>query len=170
MGPGHDPDAERVEQRPHPPLSREQARVLVATTADRPALRSDELARAHFIARQDKAWAESYDQEHGPDIARRSQQLAIQHGQVLARKLLQEDPVKACTFYPELVNSHRSIAGATARLREEGQAPKTIQIAQERLKHALADRLSHGFGSPSVAVKQAEQQTNRTQDSEGRGR
>lgn len=170
MGPGHDPDAERVEQRPHPPLSREQARVLVATTADRPALRSDELARAHFIARQDKAWAESYDQEHGPDIARRSQQLAIQHGQVLARKLLQEDPVKACTVYPELVNSHRSIAGAAARLREEGQSPRTIQIAQERLKHALADRLSHGFGSPNVAVKQAEQQANRAQDSEGRGR
>lgn len=170
MGPGHDPDAERVEQRPHPPLSREQARVLVATTADRPGLRSDELARAHFVAREDKAWAESYDQKHGPDVARRSQQLALQHGQVLARKLLQDDPVKACSVYPELVNAHRSIAGAGARLRAEGKAPRTVEVAQERLKHALADRLSLGHGSPSVSVKRVEQQANRGQENDGRGR
>lgn len=169
MGPGHDPDAERIEHKPHAPLSAEQARVLIATTADRPALRSDELARAHFVARQDKAWSESYDQEHGPDVARRSQRLAVQHGQVLAKKLLQDDAVKGCTVYPELVNSHRSIAGAAAHLREQGQAPKAIAVAQERLKNGLADRLSLGIGSPNVTVKQ-EQQANRTQDGEGRGR
>lgn len=158
MGPGHDPDAERIEQQPHPALSNQQARVLIATTADRPSLRSEDLARAHFIARQDKAWAESYDQAHGADIARRSQRLAIQHGQVLARKLLHEDPVKACTVYPELVNSHRAIAAAGAHLREQGQPPKAIAAMQQRLKIAIADGLSHGAGSPRVAIKQLEQQ------------
>ncbi|MFC3715159.1 hypothetical protein ACFONC_03215 [Luteimonas soli] len=158
MGPGHDPDAERIEHKPHAPLSAEQARVLIATTAERPHLRSDELARAHFVARQDKAWTEDYDKTHGADIARRSQRLAIQHGQVLAQKLLQEDPVKACTVYPELVNSHRAIAAAGAHLREQGQPPKAIEATQQRLKLAIADGLSLGVGSPRVAVKQLEQQ------------
>jgi hypothetical protein len=158
MGPGHDPDVERIEHKPHAPLSTEQARVLIATTADRPHLRSDELARAHFVARQDKAWVEDYDKTHGADIARRSQRLAIQHGQVLAQKLLHEDPVKACTTYPELVNSHRAIAGAGAHLREQGQPAKVVEAAQQRLKHVIAEGLAIGNGSPKVAVKQLEQQ------------
>lgn len=170
MGPGHNPDAERIEHKPHAPLSTEQARVLIATTADRPGLRSDELARAHFVARQDKAWSQDYDNAHGADIARRSQRLAIQHGQVLAQKLLHEDPVKACTTYPELVNSHRSIAGAGAHLREQGQPAKAIEAAQERLKHALADRLALGVGSPRVALKQAEQQAKQEQSGPDRPR
>lgn len=122
------------------------------------------------MARQDKTWAESYDQEHGPDIARRSQQLAIQHGQVLARKLLQEDPVKACTTYPELVNSHRSIAGTSAHLREQGQSAKAVEAMQVKLKHALADRLALGIGSPKVAVKQAEQQAKQEPKPDDRSR
>lgn len=170
MGPGHDPDAERIEHKPHAPLSAEQARVLIATTADRPGLRSDELARAHFVARQDKAWTEAYDQEHGADIARRSQRLAIQHGQVLAQKLLHEDPVKACTVYPELENSHRAIAGTVAHLREQGQPPKTVEAMQDKLKHALADRLALGIGSPKVAVKQAEKEASQSQGQAGRDR
>ncbi len=122
------------------------------------------------MARQDKAWAENFDKEHGADIARRSQRLAIQHGQVLAQKLLHEDPVKACTTYPELVNSHRSIAGTTAHLREQGQPAKTVEVMQDKLKHALADRLALGVGSPRVPVKQAEQQAKQAPDPGDRSR
>ncbi len=147
MGAGHDPDAERIEQKPHPPLSVGQARVLIATTEDRPNLRSEVLARAHFIARQDKVWAARYDQEYGPSIAWRSQSLAVLHGHRLADRLIEDAPEKGCTVYPELTGPHLAIAAAVTLLKGQGQSQKAIDAVHGRLKKTFVAELQKGRGS-----------------------
>ncbi len=164
LGPGHDPDAERIEQKPHPPLSVEQARVLIATTAERHGLRSDELARAHFIARQDKDWAARYGREHGQNIARRSQSLAIQHGDRLANRLQNDDPVKGCTVYPELTAPHQAIAAAVTLLKGQGQPQKAIDAAQNRLVGNFVTDLKNGIGAPIALNAQVRQTDARRRD------
>lgn len=170
LGAGHDPDHERIERQPRAALDPPQAQLLIASTAVRPTLRSDELARAHFVARQDQAWTERYEAQHGPDVAKRSQQLASDHGRLLADKLLNADPVKACQQFPELVNTHRSIAGSMAHLREQGQSKASIEAVRQNLTQALADRLKLGIGSPAVAVRQAERQADQGQNRDDRSR
>ncbi len=167
LGVGHDPDHERIELQHRPPLTAAQAQLLIATAAERPNMRSDELARAHFVARQDKAWTETYDAQHGPSVSKRSQQLASDHGALLADRLRNVDPVKGCQQFPELENSHSSIAGTVAHLREQGQAPTAIEAARARLKGALADRLEAGVGSPPVQVRNTEQTSKREQGPPG---
>ena len=154
LGPGHDPDADRIEQKPHAPLSAEQARVLIATTAERPGLRSDELARAHFIARQDKDWAAGYDRQHGPNIARRSQALAVLHGDRLADRLAQDTPEKGSTVYPELVPSYLALAAAARRLADAGKTPAGAESTQTNFKARLAADLRQGIDTPHAAKDQ----------------
>lgn len=138
-----DPDAGSRPE-PRPALSAQAAQLLISTTRDRPALSSSELARAHFIARQDPSWAEAYERRHGPDIAKYSHSLARQHGQVLAATVMNLHPREAAKAFPELAAPLGAAAAAVAAVREQGQSPQAVQAVAGKLLHRVANDLAQG--------------------------
>lgn len=151
---GADADYERAEgeRGSRSPLRADAARLLIVNSADYPNLRSDELARAHFVARQDTAWSQDYDTKHGASVAGRSQLLASEHGRVLAATLRNFSKEDSCRRYPELADLHASIAGALAHLRKGGAGDSAISAAQARLVDRHAQDLSRGCGPKAVQL------------------
>lgn len=155
----HDPDQDRRDN-PKLPMEPSQAKRIIEATDEHPTLHSDDLARVHFIARQDSKWSAEYDAKHGTDIALRSRELAATHGQRLAQKLQESDQVQACKQYPELVNTHRIIAAQIATLREQGLPPTSVDAVRKKLIQRHAEDLKVGKAGPTVTmVKEVQRDT-----------
>lgn len=142
MGPGHDPDHERAGRESRAALTAAQAQFLISQAAVRPELRSEDLARAHYLARQDRAWATHYDGEHGPSIAKRSQQLAANHGALLASRLVEAGPVASGKLYPELGAVVGALRAAADHV--QGMAPDARTKVLQALQRDLAAGLARG--------------------------
>ncbi|MBS0174287.1 MAG: hypothetical protein JSR64_09660 [Nitrospira sp.] len=142
MGAGHGSNHERPEQEPRSASTATQAQLLIAQAASRPELRSDELARAHFLARTDLAWASKYDADHGPSIALRSQQLAGDHGKALAQSFLIDGPTESAKQYPELANPAKALQAAAAHAHT--MTPESKAKVLEALQRQLAAGAARG--------------------------
>lgn len=159
MGLGHDPDHERAQQEPRAPLSAAQAQLLISQAATRPELRSEDLARAHFLARQDHAWASHYDARHGPSVASRSQQLAGDHGAVLADRFVLAGPIRSSQQFPELA----SAAGAMLAGADQVRAMKPAD--QAKVLEALQQKLAAGIERGKVPALPSRDQRTQLEDS-----
>lgn len=129
---------ERTEQEPRSGLSSSQARLLIGSTAQLPDLRSEELAKAHWIARQDASWSNDYDNRHGHSVASRSKNLAYQYLENLAATLEKVEVNAGVRRYPELKPYYEAIqayeaklTGLSAKSRKGTLAPVVAMLVKE---------------------------------------
>jgi hypothetical protein len=129
---------------------------LIGSTAGHPNLLSEELARAHCIARHDAAWANDYDNRHGSSVAARSQGLAHQHVERLAATLQKVEAKAGVRLFPELkpyydaVQACRDeVQGLSAKSQQDTMDPFIAQLAKELSSGKLRTQTERTVEIPS---------------------